>query len=201
MPRGSRQVFKFSVDGELIMEFPSYRAACRSLGLKHPDGIRKAVKSGKVYYGFIWKQGDFVHRRKTVAYCPFTNVYFYFRGVYDCARNFFLTNDVLEWRVSYAIRTNKFIDGFIFFYKNENDGYQNIFRRGQSLNYGTVKRPVFKLRKGTGEVLERYECARDAALGKRGFMGQQNIRTIQTAILDCCKGEQFSAYGNQWRFA
>ena len=87
-----------------------------------------------------------------------------------------------------------------FFHYDENSNYKNVYCEGQSFYYGQVKRPVLKLQKGTGEVIKRYECVRDAALEISGLNGVQ-IKTVQTSILDCCKGTQLSAYGSQWRFA
>ena len=117
MPRGGRKVYKYSVDGDLIKEFPSVKSAHLSLGLKTNANLIEAIKKQRVYYGFIWKrEEDYEHSRRTVAYDPFTNVYFFFKGVYKCAREMFRDcDDVTEWRVSYSIRSKKLINGFMFF--------------------------------------------------------------------------------------
>ena len=201
MPRGGRKVYKYSLDGDLIREFPSVKSAHLSLGLKSNANLIEAIKNKKVFYGFIWIRENYEHSRRTVSYDPFTNVYFFFRGVYECARKMFYDNsDVSEWRVSYSIRSNKFVDGFMFFHYDKNSNYKNVVREGQSFYFGQFRRPVLKLQKSTGEIIKRYECVRNAALEISGLNGVR-IRTAQTAIIDCCKRTKLSAYGNQWRYA
>ena len=201
MPRGARKVYKYSLDGALIKEFPSVKSAHLSLGLRSNANSIEAIKNRSVFYGFIWKREDYEHSRRTVAYDPFTNVYFFFKGVYKCAREMFKDcDDITEWRVSYSIRSKKLINGFMFFHYDENSNYKNVYCKGQSFYYGQVKRPILKLQKGTGEVIKRYECVRDAALEISGLNGAR-IKTVQSSILDCCKRTQLSAYGSQWRFA
>ena len=56
-----------------------------------------ACKTEKIFYGFLWKREEnYEYSRRTVAYDPFTNVYFYFRGVYECARLMVRNDDVSE---------------------------------------------------------------------------------------------------------
>ena len=201
MPRGVRKVYKYSVNGDLIKEFPSVKSAHLSLGLKSNSDMINACKTGKIFYGFLWKrEKNYKYSRRTVAYDPFTNVYFYFRGVYECAR-LMVSNcdDVSEWKVSYSISSKKLVHRFMFFHYDENSNYKDVVRKGQSFYYGQVKRAVLKLQKGTGEAIKRYECVRDAALKISGLNGVR-IRTAQTAIIDCCKRTKLSAYGSQWRY-
>lgn len=60
--------------------------------------------------------------------------------------------------------------------------------------FGKQPRPVNKIDKNTGEIIERYSCIADASRS----LGNMNTRSNITYV---CKGYMKSAYGYIWEYA
>ena len=72
--------------------------------------------------------------------------------------------------------------------KNRDDGFRNVNHPKQPRRIGEGKRPVFKLNKQTGEIIQRYYSSSNAGYELCDVIGTYS-EGISQNIIHFCRGE------------
>lgn len=203
MVRPSRPVLKISpITNEIVQRYPSVVSANLSMGIGYTSPRIMNVCRGKrsTCRGFIWKYETetYVRSRPVIAKNVDTDVEFYFPSVSRTWKDIFSVCFENPIVISNSCKSGKSYRGFIFCYKDDEDGFDNFDPPGSVKSFGTGKKSVLKLDKVTRGVICGYGSITKAAvtLLDRGW----NIMSIKNGISMCCHGWTQTAYGYRWLF-
>lgn len=102
--------------------------------------------------------------------------------------------------ISQACRSGEPFRGYTFRYENEDDYFTNP--NSEKLgDYGTGKRPVFRICNDSDRVLSIHDSITEAAVNFLDFNPNSSIKTISKVISNCCHyPNRKTAYGFRWEF-